>query len=122
MAPPGLEMIVGAVHDPQFGPVLAAGAGGTLVELLKDVSVRIAPLAEVEAREMLTELRTYRALTGYRGAPARDVDALVDVIVRAGALADDLPGVLELDLNPVMVHEQGATVVDARIRVARREG
>jgi acetyl coenzyme A synthetase (ADP forming)-like protein len=119
MANPGLEMIVGAVHDPQFGPVLACGAGGTLVELLKDVSLRIAPVAEPEAREMLGELKTYPALTGYRGAPPRDVASLVDVIVRAGWLVDELPQIQELDLNPVVVHEEGATVVDARIRIGK---
>jgi acetyl coenzyme A synthetase (ADP forming)-like protein len=118
MAAPGFEMIVGAVHDSQFGPVLACGAGGTLVELLKDVSLRIAPLAERDAREMVSELKTYPALTGYRGAAPRDVDALVDVILRAGTLVDDLPEVRELDLNPVVVHETGATIVDARMRVA----
>jgi acyl-CoA synthetase (NDP forming) len=117
MAPEGFEMIVGAVHDPQFGPVLAVGAGGTLVELLKDVSLRIAPLAEREAREMLAELKTFPALTGYRGAAPRDVDALVDIVLRAGALVDDVPEIRELDLNPVRVHEQGATVVDARVRI-----
>jgi acyl-CoA synthetase (NDP forming) len=106
------------VHDRQFGPVLACGAGGTLVELLKDVALRITPVAESEAHEMLRELRTYPALTGYRGTPPRDVDALVDVIVRAGWLVEDLPSIQELDLNPVLVHERGATVVDARIRVA----
>jgi acetyl coenzyme A synthetase (ADP forming)-like protein len=119
MANPGLEMIVGAVHDPQFGPVLACGAGGTLVELLKDVSLRIAPVAVPDAREMLGELKTYPALTGYRGAPPRDVASLVDVIVRAGWLVDELPQIRELDLNPVMVHEEGATVVDARIRIGK---
>jgi acyl-CoA synthetase (NDP forming) len=122
MAPAGLEMIVGAVHDPEFGPVLACGAGGTLVELLKDVTVRIAPVAERDAREMVAELKTYPALTGYRGAPPRDVDALVDVILRVGWLVDDLQEIQELDLNPVLVHERGATVVDARVRIRARGG
>jgi acyl-CoA synthetase (NDP forming) len=121
MAPAGLEMIVGAVQDPQFGPVLACGAGGTMVELLKDVAVRIAPLADRDAREMLAELRTYPALTGYRGAIPRDVDALVDVVLRTGRLVDDLPEIQELDLNPVIVHDEVATIVDARIRVAAVE-
>jgi acyl-CoA synthetase (NDP forming) len=118
MAPPGLEMIVGAVEDPQFGAVLACGAGGTLVELLKDVAVRIAPLDDHEARAMLEELKIYPALTGYRGSAPRDVAALVDVILRIGSLVDDLPEIRELDLNPVLVHEEGVTIVDARIRVS----
>jgi len=119
MAPKGLEMIVGAVHDAHFGPVLACGAGGTMVELLGDVSVRIAPLARTEAEEMVRELRTFPALNGYRGAPPRDLDALVDVILRIGVLVDRLPEIQELDLNPVLVHAEGVSLVDARIRVAK---
>ena len=122
MAPKGVEMIVGAVHDPQFGPVVACGPGGTLVELLGDVSVRIAPLAAEDARGMLADLKTYPVLTGYRGAPPKDVEALVEVILRVGVLVNDLPQIVELDLNPVLVHEKGLTVVDARARVERREG
>lgn len=117
MAAPGVEMIVGVVHDPQFGPVVACGAGGTLVELLKDVSVRLTPFGARDAAAMIRELRTYPRLTGYRGSPPCDVDALEDVVRRVAALVEDLPQVLELDLNPVLVHAKGATVVDARVRV-----
>ena len=117
MAEPGIEMIVGVVHDRQFGPVLACGAGGTLVELLKDVSVRLTPVGERDAEEMVRELRTYPLLTGYRGGPAYDVRALIDAILRVAAMVEDLPQVAELDLNPILVHERGATIVDARIRV-----
>lgn len=118
MANEGVEMIVGVVHDEQFGPVVACGAGGVLVELIKDVSVRLTPLSRHDAREMVDELRTRPLLSGYRGSPARDVPALVDAVLRVGALVDDLPQVRELDLNPILVHEEGATIVDARIRVA----
>ena len=118
MAPKGAEMIVGVVHDPEFGPVVACGAGGVVVELLRDVSVRLTPLARADAEEMVRELKTYPLLTGYRGAPVCDVDALVDAVVRVGALVEDLPQVAELDLNPIIVHPGGAAVVDARIRVA----
>jgi acyl-CoA synthetase (NDP forming) len=118
MAAEGLEMIVGVVHDRQFGPVVACGAGGVLVELIKDVSVRLTPLSPREARSMIDELRTAPLLTGYRGGPGRDVAALADVIVRVGALVDDFPQIQELDLNPVLVHTRGATVVDARVRIA----
>ena len=121
MAPPGVEMIVGVVHDSQFGPVVAVGAGGVLVELLRDVSVRLAPLAESDAAEMLCELKTYPLLSGYRGGPAHDVRALADAILRIGALVEDLPQIAELDLNPILVHSGGATVVDARVRVAAIE-
>jgi acetyl coenzyme A synthetase (ADP forming)-like protein len=121
MARPGVEMIVGVVHDRQFGPVVACGAGGVRVELLKDVSVRLAPLAEADADAMVHELRTYPLLTGYRGAASSDVPALVQVILRVGAMVDDLPQIAELDLNPVLVHAHGATIVDARVRVAPAE-
>jgi acetate---CoA ligase (ADP-forming) len=119
MAEAGLEMIVGVVHDPQFGPVVACGAGGILVELLKDVAVRLTPLARDDAEAMVRELKTHPLLEGYRGGPARDEPALVETILRVGALVDDLPQIAELDLNPVLVHDRGrgVTVVDARIRV-----
>jgi len=117
MAQPGVEMIVGVVHDRQFGPVVACGAGGVLVELIRDVSVRLAPLSRKDAEEMLRELKSYPLLTGYRGASAGDVDALVETVLRVSALVEDLPQIAELDLNPILVHEHGVTVVDARVRI-----
>jgi acyl-CoA synthetase (NDP forming) len=121
MAPAGVEMIVGVVHDPQFGPVLACGAGGVLVELLKDVSVRLTPIVAPDAEEMIRELKTYPLLTGYRGGAVHDVAALVDTILRVGALVEELPQIGELDLNPILVHPSGVTIVDARVRVAPAE-
>ncbi len=118
MAASGIEMIVGVVHDRQFGPVVACGAGGVLVELLKDVSVRLAPLSERDAAEMLHELKTYPLITGYRGGAPGDERALVEAILRVSAMVDDLPQIAELDLNPILVHRHAATIVDARIRVA----
>jgi acyl-CoA synthetase (NDP forming) len=118
MAADGVEMILGVVHDPQFGPVVACGAGGVLVELLRDVAVRLAPLSERDAVEMVEEIRTRPLLSGYRGSPPRDVPALVDAILRTSVLVDDLPQIQELDLNPILVHGRGATIVDARVRVA----
>lgn len=117
MAEAGAEMIVGVVHDPQFGPVVACGAGGIMVELVRDVSLRLTPLSREDASAMVRELKTYPLLEGYRGSPPRDVAALEDVILRIGALVDDFPSISELDLNPVLVHEHGATIVDARIRI-----
>ena len=117
MSEPGVEMIVGVVHDPQFGPVVACGAGGVLVELLKDVSVRLTPLTALDAEEMVRALKTFPLLTGYRGNPAHDVAALVDVILRVGALVEAHPEIGELDLNPIIVHERGATIVDARVQI-----
>jgi acyl-CoA synthetase (NDP forming) len=117
MSATGVEMIVGVVHDPQFGPVVACGAGGVLVELLKDVSVRLTPITVRDAQEMVRSLKTFALLTGYRGSPAHDVAALVDTILRVGALVDAHPEIGELDLNPIIVHERGATIVDARVRL-----
>ena len=118
MAAAGAEMIVGVVHDPQFGPVVACGTGGVLVELLKDVAVRLTPITTLDADEMVRALRTHPLLTGYRGSPALDVPALVDIIVRVGALVDAHPEIGALDLNPVIVHERGATIVDARVQLS----
>jgi acyl-CoA synthetase (NDP forming) len=117
MVPRGVEMIVGIVHDPQFGPVVACGAGGTLVELLKDVQIRLTPLARRDASEMLRSLKTYPLLAGFRGSQPCDLAALEDALLRVSALAEDLPQVVELDLNPIVAHQQGAVVVDARVRV-----
>jgi acyl-CoA synthetase (NDP forming) len=119
MAPTGAEMLVGVVHDLQFGPTVACGAGGTLVELLHDVSVRLAPLTRADAASMLRELRSFALLDGYRGAPRLGVGALEDVVLRLSALAEDHPQIAELDCNPVVVTESTAVVVDARVRIAR---
>jgi acetate---CoA ligase (ADP-forming) len=121
MAKRGVEMLVGVVHDPQFGPVLACGAGGVQVELLKDVSVRLTPLSNEDAAEMIRELKTYPLLTGFRGSVAMDVAALADGLLRVSALVEDIPQIAELDCNPFVVHDRGATILDARIRVTAVE-
>jgi acetyl coenzyme A synthetase (ADP forming)-like protein len=113
----GIEMLVGLTHDPRFGPLVAVGAGGTNVELLKDVAVRLTPLARGDAREMVRSLKTYPLLEGYRGAPPRDVAALEDVLIRLSILAEDLPPIVELDGNPLLVHPHGAVIADVRARV-----
>ncbi len=117
MAPTGVELLIGVVHDEHFGPVIVCGAGGTSAELLKDVSVRITPLTDVDAAEMLTTLRTYPLLNGYRGAPACNIAAVEDVLLRLSALVDTHSEVAELDLNPVIVGPRDAVIVDARIRL-----
>jgi acyl-CoA synthetase (NDP forming) len=115
-----VEMFVGVTHDPTFGPLIACGAGGTLVELVKDVSVGLTPLAKQDAERMIHSLKTYRVLEGYRGGPRYDAKALEEVILRLGQMVEDIPEVAELDLNPLMVMEdgKGAIAVDSRIRVA----
>jgi acetyl coenzyme A synthetase (ADP forming)-like protein len=117
MAPPGVEMLIGVVNDPMFGPVVACGAGGTAVELLRDVSVRITPLTDLDAREMVSSLATFPLLEGYRGAPAADIPALEEAIQRVAAMVEAHPEIAELDCNPVMATPTGVTVVDARIRI-----
>jgi acyl-CoA synthetase (NDP forming) len=118
MAPEGVEMLLGVAHDPQFGPVLACGAGGVMVELMRDVSIRLTPLTRPDATEMIKSLKTFPLLTGFRGSPACDIAALEDALLRVSAMVEDLPQIAELDLNPTFVHPGGVTVVDARIRVA----
>lgn len=118
MAPKGVEMLVGVVHDQHFGPVVACGAGEVLVELLKDVAVRLTPLNRDEAQEMIGSLKSAPLLTGYRGQPPVDVAALEESLLRVSALVEDLPQIAEMDLNPIIVHAAGAVIVDARIRVA----
>ncbi len=112
----GQEMIVGVNHDPLLGPLVLVGLGGKLVEVLGDVAVGIAPLTDDDIDDMLQSLKSYRLLTGYRGAPALDVDALRQVLHRVSALAEDLPEIAEMDLNPVFVLEKGAVAADVRVR------
>jgi len=113
----GQEVIVGIKRDPIFGPLVMFGLGGIYVEVLADVSFRLAPLTTADAEEMIDEVRSAKLLAGVRGAPAADRAALVDAIVRIGQLAADCPQIKELDVNPLIVREegQGVLAVDARI-------
>ncbi len=115
-----IEMFIGVTNDPNFGPLVACGAGGALVELIRDVAVRLTPLTNEDARQMVRSLRTYPLLDGYRGEPKRDAEAMEDLLLRVSQMVEDIPEIAELDLNPVMVFREGkgAIVVDDRIRVA----
>jgi len=113
----GVEMIVGVTHDPAFGPLVLAGLGGTFVEVLKDVAVRITPLSDTDVDEMLRSLRSYRLLTGYRQSPPLDVAALAELLHRVSAMVEDIPEITELDLNPIFVRQHGAIVADIRLRL-----
>jgi acyl-CoA synthetase (NDP forming) len=115
MAAPGQECIIGMIRDPQFGPVIMFGLGGIFVEVLKDVSFRVAPLAQEDIDEMIKEIKGYKVLMGIRGEKAKDVDALKDIIAKLSKMGIDNPEIAEIDLNPVIVHEQGASIVDSRI-------
>lgn len=115
MAPQSTEVIVGATKDPQFGPALMFGLGGIFVEVLKDVTFRIAPISESDAREMITEVRANPILKGYRGQPPADIKAIVEILMNTSRLVMEHQEIKELDLNPIMVYEKGAKTVDARI-------
>jgi hypothetical protein len=113
----GVELVVGGLRDPQFGPVVLAGLGGVLVEARDDVALAVAPVDEAAAIALLRSLRGSAVLDGPRGQPAVDVPAVARVIVRVGRLLADVPEVLELDLNPVLAGDPGCVAVDWRIRV-----
>jgi acyl-CoA synthetase (NDP forming) len=115
MAPSGTEVIVGSIKDPQFGPALRFGLGGIFVEVLKDVTFRIAPITEDEAEEMISEVKAYPLLKGYRNTPPADLKAIIKILMSTSRLIMDHLDIKELDLNPIMVYEKGAKTVDARI-------
>ena len=115
MAPASTEVIVGAIKDPQFGPALMFGLGGIFVEVLKDVTFRVAPINEDEAREMITEVRAYPLLKGYRNMPPADIEAIIKILLNTSRLVMEHEEIKEVDLNPIMVYEKGAKTVDARI-------
>ncbi|MBL6975096.1 MAG: acetate--CoA ligase family protein [Deltaproteobacteria bacterium] len=117
MAGPGSEWIVGGLRDPNFGPVVMVGAGGILVELLKDTAIRLAPVTLRETREMLGELKASRLLDGVRGSAPGDREALAGLVQQVGQLMSEYPEIEEMDLNPCIVHEEGLTVVDVRIKL-----
>lgn len=114
----GTELLVGMATDPVFGPVIACGAGGTAVELLGDVALRVCPINRADAAEMIRSLATFPLLTGFRGAPTADLEALEDLLLRVSALADAHDAVVELDLNPVLATSTAAIAADSRIRIA----
>jgi len=117
MAQPGVELIVGVVQDRAFGPLVACGAGGTSTELLGDIAVRLTPLSDLDAHEMLCALKLFPMLDGYRGAVACNIPAIEQLLLRVGSLVEAHPEIAELDLNPVVALPGGPLILDARIRV-----
>lgn len=118
MARKGQECIIGMIRNPQFGAVLMFGLGGIFVEVLKDVSFRVIPPTDLDLEEMIHEIKGYRLLSGIRGQKPKDTGILKEVLQRVAQLAADHPEIREVDINPIIVHEQGATVVDARVIIA----
>ena len=114
----GVELLAGVVEDPIFGPLVAFGPGGVYAELIGEAHFRLAPLTDVDADELVHTGKAERLVSGFRGAPAADAHALADLLLRLSRLAEDIPELAELDLNPVIGLPGGAVVVDARIRVA----
>ncbi|MFX1525273.1 MAG: acetate--CoA ligase family protein [Promethearchaeota archaeon] len=112
---PITELIIGMTTDPQFGPALMFGIGGILVELLEDVSFRIAPITEYDANEMIKEIKGFPILDGYRGKPKADLDAIVNTLMKISELVVEHEEINEMDLNPVFIYEKDLICVDARI-------
>jgi acyl-CoA synthetase (NDP forming) len=112
-------VIVGVTQDPSFGPLIMFGLGGIYAELLKDVAVKLHPLTDVAANELIHSIKMARLFDGFRGAPPSDTQSLEDLLLRLSALIEDIPQITELDFNPVKVMERGAGywVVDARVMV-----
>lgn len=115
MAPRGVEVIIGASKDPQFGHFLMFGLGGILVEVLKDVSFRIVPLTRQDARQMVREVKGYPLLEGYRGQPPADVAKLEDALLALSSFLEQHQEIKEVDLNPVFAYRDGIMAVDARV-------
>jgi hypothetical protein len=115
LVPPGVELIVGARHDPQFGWLVLVGSGGVLAEVLDDVAVRLAPVTAEDANEMLDELRGARLLAGVRGRRAVNRPAIADLLVALSRAVERHPAWREVDLNPVIAGPTGALAVDALI-------
>ena len=124
MIKPGRETIIGVTFDPQFGHLIMFGLGGIYVEVLKDVSFRLAPLTAGEARSMVREIKSYPLLAGVRGQQPADVEAVVEALLRLSQMVTDFPEIVELDVNPLVVNDMGggAVALDARIILGQENG
>jgi acetyltransferase len=113
----GIETIVGVTQDPSFGPLIMFGLGGIYAELLKDIAVRLHPLTDLEAKELVGSIKLAKLFEGFRGSPPSDTTALENLLLRLSALVEDTPQIAELDFNPVKVmpRGEGYWVIDARI-------
>jgi len=121
MAPLGTEVIIGMSKDPQFGPVIMFGLGGIIVEVLKDVSFRIVPVTERDAQGMITEIKGYPLLKGYRGQEPANILALEELIIKVSQFVEQNPQIKELDINPIFAYKDKAIAADARIILEEQE-
>ncbi len=117
MAKPSVEVIVGGVRDPQFGPVVMFGVGGILTEIIKDVSFRVAPITEQDALEMVHEIRSKQILFGSRGKSPVDINSITSILAKVSNIMAEYPEISAIDLNPVIVYEKGAKLIDVRILI-----
>ena len=115
MAKPGVEVIMGIIKDPSFGPVIMFGMGGIFVELFKDVSFRVVPIEKADAEEMIDEIKGKKLLQGYRGQEPANFNSLQQMLLKLSEFANSTPEIKEIDMNPVFANKDGAVVVDARI-------
>jgi acyl-CoA synthetase (NDP forming) len=113
MVPPGVEVIIGGRRDPAFGPVVLFGLGGVWTELLQDIAVWVGSVSRAQGAVLMKAVRGYPLLTGYRGTPPVDLEALADILCRVAAMLIANPVLREIDLNPVIVSTRGAIAVDA---------
>jgi acetyltransferase len=121
MAPEGVEIIVGTKYDDQFGPVIMYGLGGIMVEILKDVAFRVLPITPTDAKRMIQETKSYPILSGARGKPPLDQKSIRKLLLLGSEIVEAYPEIMEMDLNPIIVHETGMSIVDARI-ILKAEG
>ncbi len=121
MAPNGVEVIIGALRDPQFGPTVMFGIGGIAVELLKDVSYRLAPINKKDAFDMIKEVKSYPLLTGFRGSNPVDLENIASVIIKLSEILIKIEDIKEIEINPLIVYEKGVKAVDARVVLNRKD-
>jgi acyl-CoA synthetase (NDP forming) len=114
-APEGIELIIGGLRDPQFGPAVMFGTGGFAVELVADVSFRLAPLNREEVFDMMREVKSYPLLTGFRGSKPVDIEKLASAVMKLSEILLEIEEIKEIEINPLLVHEKGAVAVDARV-------
>jgi acetyltransferase len=115
MATEGVEVIIGTKYDDQFGPVIMYGLGGIMVEILEDVSFRVLPLSPSSARKMIEETKSFPILDGVRGTPPSDKKAIRKLLLLCSEVVESYPEIAEMDLNPIIVYNEGLSIVDARI-------